>query len=60
MPCRRKPLPLPTPGEILLEEFLKPMKITPYRLSKDLRVPATRVAGAAATTAASVSEVVMV
>jgi addiction module HigA family antidote len=44
MPRQPKPLPLPTPGEILLEEFLKPMKITPYRLAKDLRVPVTRVA----------------
>jgi antitoxin HigA-1 len=26
------------PGEILREEFLKPMKITPYRLAKALRV----------------------
>jgi len=32
-----------TPGEILLEEFLKPLKITAYRLSKDTEMPATRV-----------------
>ena len=31
------------PGEILLEEFLKPMKITAYRLSKDLEIPQTRI-----------------
>ena len=31
------------PGEILLEEFLKPLKITAYRLSKDTGMPATRV-----------------
>lgn len=31
------------PGEILLEEFLKPMGITAYRLAKDLHIPATRV-----------------
>jgi len=31
------------PGEILLEEFLKPMEITAYRLSKDLEVPQTRI-----------------
>ncbi|MEA3504010.1 MAG: HigA family addiction module antitoxin [Bacteroidota bacterium] len=31
------------PGEILLEEFLKPMRITAYRLSKDLEVPQTRI-----------------
>ena len=29
---------LPTVGEILLEEFLIPLGITPYRLSKDLGV----------------------
>ena len=32
-----------TPGEILLEEFPKPLKITAYRLSKDTEIPATRV-----------------
>jgi len=31
------------PGEILLEEFLKPMKISVYRLSKDIGVPQTRI-----------------
>jgi len=30
------------PGEILLEEFLKPLGITAYRLSKDLGIPQTR------------------
>lgn len=30
------------PGEILNEEFLKPMGITAYRLSKDIGVPQTR------------------
>ena len=30
------------PGEILLEEFLIPMKISAYRLSKDLAIPQTR------------------
>jgi antitoxin HigA-1 len=30
------------PGEILREELLKPMDITPYRLAKDLGVPLTR------------------
>jgi antitoxin HigA-1 len=30
------------PGEILLEEFLKPMNISAYRLSKDIGVPQTR------------------
>jgi antitoxin HigA-1 len=32
-----------TPGEILLEEFLKPLKISAYKLSKDTGMPATRV-----------------
>ncbi|NMB40365.1 MAG: HigA family addiction module antidote protein [Firmicutes bacterium] len=31
------------PGEILREEFLKPMDITPYRLAKSTLVPATRI-----------------
>lgn len=31
------------PGEILLEEFLKPMKISAYRLSKDTEIPQTRI-----------------
>ena len=30
------------PGEILLEEFLKPMKISAYRLSMDIGIPQTR------------------
>ena len=32
-----------TPGEILLEEFLVPLSITQYRLSKELGIPQTRV-----------------
>jgi len=31
------------PGEILKEEFLIPMEITAYRLSKDLDIPQTRI-----------------
>jgi len=31
------------PGEILLEEFLKPLDITAYRLSKDTFIPQTRI-----------------
>jgi addiction module HigA family antidote len=31
------------PGEILIEEFLKPMNISAYRLSKDLEIPQTRI-----------------
>ena len=30
------------PGEILLEEFLLPLNITAYRLSKDIKIPQTR------------------
>lgn len=36
-------IPNVTPGEILNEEFLKPMGITAYRLSQDTGMPATRV-----------------
>lgn len=32
-----------TPGELLLEEFLKPMGITQYRLAKEVGVPAQRI-----------------
>ncbi len=32
-----------SPGEILLEEFLKPLGISAYRLAKDTGMPATRV-----------------
>jgi len=31
------------PGEILLEEFLKPLHITQYRLAKDIGVPQRRI-----------------
>lgn len=33
----------PHPGEILLEEFLKPMAISQYRLAKHIHVPARRI-----------------
>ena len=32
-----------TPGDVLLEEFLRPMKITQNQLAKDINVPANRV-----------------
>ena len=32
-----------TPGELLLEEFLKPMGVTQYRLAKEIGVPAQRI-----------------
>lgn len=38
-----KPLPPIHPGEILLEEFLKPMGITQYRLAKAIGVPQRRI-----------------
>ena len=31
------------PGEILLEEFLKPMEISAYRLAKETFIPQTRI-----------------
>jgi len=31
------------PGEILLEEFLKPMGLSQYALAKDINVPARRI-----------------
>jgi addiction module HigA family antidote len=32
-----------TPGEILVEDFLKPMGLSQYRLAKDISVPARRI-----------------
>lgn len=31
------------PGEVLLEEFLIPMNLSAYRLSKDIGIPQTRI-----------------
>ena len=39
----KQKLPSIHPGEILLEEFLKPMGISQYRLAKDISVPARRI-----------------
>src|SRR5437870_3040530 len=36
-------IPYPHPGEILSEEFLKPMGITQYRLAKEIAVPQRRI-----------------
>ena len=36
-------VPYPHPGEILMEEFLKPMGITQYRLAKAIAVPQHRI-----------------
>lgn len=38
-------LPAITPGELLLEEFLKPMGISQYRLAKAIDVPESRIHG---------------
>lgn len=38
-----KLLPPIHPGEILMEEFLKPMGISQYRLAKDISVPPRRI-----------------
>ena len=37
-----------TPGELLLEEFLRPMGISRYRLAKEIGVPAQRIGEIAA------------
>lgn len=36
-------LPPVHPGEVLLEDFMKPLGITQYRLAQDLGVPALRI-----------------
>ena len=36
-------VPLATPGEILLHDFLDPMGITQYRLAKEIGVPQRRI-----------------
>lgn len=38
-----KKIPSIHPGEILMEEFLKPYNISQYRLAKDINVPARRI-----------------
>jgi len=40
---RAKKLPPIHPGEILLEEFLKPLGMSMNRLAEDLHVPANRI-----------------
>jgi len=39
----RKKLPPIAPGDVLLEEFLKPLGISQYQLAKDVGVPPRRV-----------------
>lgn len=41
MPRKRKPV---HPGEILREEFMKPLALSMNRMALDLRVPVTRIA----------------
>ena len=36
-------LPNIHPGEVLQEEFLTPLQITPYRLAKETNIPQTRI-----------------
>ncbi len=36
-------VPYPHPGEILIEEFLKPMRISQYRLAKEIGVSQRRI-----------------
>ncbi len=38
-----KKIQLIYPGEILMEEFLRPLKITQYKLAKDIAVPPIRI-----------------
>lgn len=38
-----KKIPNIHPGEILNEEFLKPMRISAYRLSKETLIPSSRI-----------------
>jgi antitoxin HigA-1 len=43
MTMTKRKLPPIHPGEILLEEFLKPLGISQYRLAKDISVPPRRI-----------------
>jgi antitoxin HigA-1 len=43
MTSKRNPLAPVHPGEILREEFLEPLDITPYALAAELHVPRTRI-----------------
>ncbi|OGR51478.1 MAG: addiction module antidote protein, HigA family [Elusimicrobia bacterium RIFCSPLOWO2_02_FULL_39_32] len=40
---KRKKMSPVHPGEILMEEFLKPLEISQYRLAKDINVPPRRI-----------------
>ncbi len=43
MPAKKKHLPLIHPGEILLEDFMKPLDLSINRLARELIVPPGRV-----------------
>ena len=43
MPKPTELLPPIHPGEVLREDLLGPLGISPHRLARDLRVPATRI-----------------
>ncbi|MCP4628641.1 MAG: HigA family addiction module antidote protein [bacterium] len=40
---KNKKIPPIHPGEVLIEEFLKPMGLSQYRLAKDISVPPRRI-----------------
>lgn len=42
-PVEGERIPLPTPGDILLKEFLEPAGLTQYALAKALNVPPIRI-----------------
>jgi len=39
----KRQIPLGVPGQILLQEFLKPLGVTQYRLAKEIGVPQRRI-----------------
>jgi len=39
----KRKLPPIHPGEVLLEDFLRPLQVSQYRLAKDVCVPARRI-----------------
>ena len=41
--ARKPQVPPATPAEMLQEEFLAPLGLTPYRVAKDIGVPVTRI-----------------
>jgi addiction module HigA family antidote len=36
-------IPLTHPGALLAAQYLKPLRLTPYRLAKDIKVPLNRI-----------------